>query len=431
MSNSPTYPLSLGPRQTNKTSNPLDPLNFLYKPTTQKEIDANFRTSVSDAYTKSLNKTDELGLGLLVKVVDKAEGSKEGQGSLAKKLYPFNGEKQLINVISQLKWTVSKHRADVPYVSLIEHEIDGGLVGRQVEFYTRGVTESFANFFEAGSKAASLLSVYDEIFIRNTTGWQYKFPYFSKVHYELTTNAWEKFDKISQSVTDIGGGLSTILGGKDSKLGIISDVATKVFEAAKGTAETALAFKYPVVGIADRPRIFTGHGERSLTIEFPLYNTFEPNDWRMNREFIFLFQNQNLFNKRNFITGLPPVWYEVHVPGQYYSVASCVTNFKVENLGNTRIMKIGSGKDFIVPDAYQVSITLQEMAMPSSNQFQAAVNGEASKRVTTSTRATESSVDAASRVVERVTTGPTVNVPGIFQQAVRDFGPALTRALGQ
>jgi hypothetical protein len=86
--------------------------------------------------------------------------------------------------------------------------------------------------------------------------------------------------------------------------------------------------------------------------------------------------SQNLFNKRNFITGLPPCWYKVTIPGIYYSVASCVTNIAVENLGNTRMLQAqGFGTNFIVPDAYQVRITLQEMAMPSKNQFEYAKTG--------------------------------------------------------
>ena len=127
----------------------------------------------------------------------------------------------------------------------------------------------------------------------------------------------------------------------------------------------------------DRPRIFTAHSERAVTIEFPLYNTADSADWIKNRDFYYRFASQNLFAKRDFITGLPPAFYRVYVPGQYFSFASCVTNINITNLGNIRTFD----DSYIIPDAFQVSITLSEMLMPSLNQFQALVTGDAQNKV--------------------------------------------------
>ena len=139
----------------------------------------------------------------------------------------------------------------------------------------------------------------------------------------------------------------------------------------------ALKLSSPVVGAVDRPSQFKEHSERSITIEFPLYNTIKPQDWTKNRDFWYIFASQNLFLKRDFVTGLPPVFYRIFIPGQYYCHAACVTKFEVTNLGNIRAYE-----DYLVPDAYQVSITLQEMLMPSLNQFQAVITGQAAGRVT-------------------------------------------------
>ena len=92
--------------------------------------------------------------------------------------------------------------------------------------------------------------------------------------------------------------------------------------------------------------------------------------------------SQNLFNKRDYITGYPPCYYRVFVPGQYFCFASCVTNIAVENLGNIRMMKTGTSH-VAVPDAYQVKLTLTEMVIPSLNQFQSLFTGEANKKVRT------------------------------------------------
>jgi len=282
-----------------------------------------------------------------------------------------------VNIVWEYPWTVSKKRADTPYIHLIEHKIEGGSIQKQFNFYASGAKDTGEDLYNklignSSEEARGLLDVYDEIFVPNPTNFNYFFPYFAKASYELTTSQWQQFDSIGQSISNITEGLGKLLGKKAEG---IASLVSGGMEAGSALAQTTLQAAYPVVGIADRPRIFTSHSDRSITIEFPLYNTLQENDWKRNKDFISLFMHQNLFNKRNFITGLPPCWYKVKIPGVYYSVASCVTNFVAENLGNIRLMDVG-GKEFLVPDAYQVRITLQEMAMPSKNQFHFAMSGE-------------------------------------------------------
>jgi hypothetical protein len=297
------------------------------------------------------------------------------EGSLAATAEPKGSG--LIDIVKKYPWTLSnKNREDIPYIELIEHKITGGSIQKQFEFYTKGISDASGDLYtklvEGAQEPQGILQVYDGIFRPDPTKFRYKFPYFAKASYELNTNQWQQFDSVAQSLNQIVGGVGKLFGKKGTE---IAGAVNTGMEAAASIAQTALQFNYPVVGIADRPRIFTAHNERSITIEFPLYNTFNSNSWKENCDFIELFMFQNLFNKRNFVTGLPPSWYRVEIPGTYYSVASCVTNFVVENLGNTRIMNKGY-RPRIVPDAYQVRITLQEMAMPSKNQFQSAITGE-------------------------------------------------------
>ena len=186
-------------------------------------------------------------------------------------------------------------------------------------------------------------------------------------------------DEISQSIKDLGGGIADTLDQFSITKGMGDKVrgAMKVGEFAGAAAMTALKGMYPVVGIFDRPRVFSAHNDREITVEFPLYNTLNAWDWVKNRDFIYRFMSQNLYIKRDFITGVPPCFYRVYVPGQYFCFASCVTNIKVENLGNQRMID----DKYIIPDAWQISITLSEMVMPSLNQFQALITGDAQGRV--------------------------------------------------
>ena len=120
----------------------------------------------------------------------------------------------------------------------------------------------------------------------------------------------------------------------------------------------------------DRPKLWSSHEFRTIEIKFPLFNTVGPSDWIKNRDLCWQLVNQNLFAKRDFITGIPPVYYEILIPGQHYSYAASVTNLTIYNRGNMRTLLDKSGGPTIVPDVYEVNITLQDLVMPSQNLFQ-------------------------------------------------------------
>ena len=290
------------------------------------------------------------------------------------------------NVVKEYPWTLSnvKDRNDIPEIVLKEYSIDESSIKRQLLFYASGVAGAFKDLVNNGVSESFGISVYDEIFPKSKGAEAvYTFPYFTKNQFELNTPSWQKFDDIGQSASQLSSGLQSLVGGTKTTAGKLIEGISKGVETATAVGNFALQTQYPVTGIADRPRMFTSHGERSITIQFPLYNTISLPDtkepaWRKNFEFLRSFMERNLFAKRNFITGFPPRFYDVLVKNQYYSVASSVTNVTVENLGNTRVLD-----GHVVPDAYQVSITLVEMAMPSVNQFQHAF-GNKSTKVTSS-----------------------------------------------
>jgi hypothetical protein len=290
------------------------------------------------------------------------------------------------NVVKEYPWTLSNvtNRDDIPVIRLQEYSIDESSIKRQILFYASGVSGAIGDLVNRGATESFDISVYNEIFPKSKGAEAiYTFPYFTKNQFELNTSAWQQFDSIGQSAGQISSGLQSIAGGFSTTLAKGIEMLSKGAEAATAAGQFALQTQYPVTGIADRPRMFTSHGERSITIQFPLYNTVSLPDtkepaWRKNFEFLRSFMERNLFMKRNFITGFPPRFYDVLVKNQYYSVASSVTNVTVENLGNTRVLD-----GHVVPDAYQVSITLVEMAMPSVNQFQHAF-GNKSTKVTSS-----------------------------------------------
>lgn len=323
--------------------------------------------------------------------------------------YNFDAEGPTLpfNILRDYPWTLSEHkkRNDIPYIILSEHRNTESAIMRMLKFYGGGALKGVKDFTETAGQATigqiekslfnytpdtnpkGLLQVYDDIFPDNPTHNKYIFPYFTKSYLELNTPSWTQLDSIGDALGDISGGAKDA----SEKFDMLKGFAKKIeianagigFAGAVGT--TALKFAYPLVGTIDRPRIFATHSERTIAIEFPLYNTVGPDDWEKNLVFLNIFMTQNLFNKRDYITGYPPCFYRVHVPGQYFCFASSLQSFDVQNLGNVRIMN-HRGTKVSVPDAYQVKITLTEMVIPSLNQFQALFSGDANNRVSVSTR---------------------------------------------
>ena len=314
------------------------------------------------------------GIGIHVK-----EDAIKGEGSLAKKITPNQlkgmGSTGAIDVRQWYPWTLSPidARIEVPYVRLTEFNCNEDQIKRQAAFYTAlGTT---------GGKQAEVLDVYKEVFSHlNPTNFSYWFPYFNDTNFELSTPNWEKLDGAGEQLKGLASDATGFLFGKDA-----GAYTKKALDFMQGAGETVMKGMYPTVGILDRPRIFKSHDERQITISFPLYNTLNVDDWSKNYELISLLMSQNLFNKRDYITGVPPVFYDVYIPGQYYCWASAMTNINVKNLGNVRLVD----NKFVVPDAYQVSLTLSEMIMPSKNQFEALTSGAAAKFVDSSVVRTE------------------------------------------
>jgi hypothetical protein len=331
-------------------------------------------------------------------------GDSSSSGSSARNFDKGGGGS--FNILKDYKWTNSRvqARSDLPYVSLKEHRNTESSIMRMLKFYGGGMARSaqdvgsqIAGIIPGGSEAVrsaanslgvnnastGVLNVYDEIFPENPTGNNYTFPFFTKSYYELSTPMWNQLDSVGDVLGGVAQGASDIVGKFDNLKGFSKhlDLANAAAGAVGAATKVALSMQYPVVGTQDRPRIFATHDPKGINIEFPLFNTLHADDWLQNYKFLTIFMSQNLFNKRDYITGYPPCYYRVYVPGQYFSFASCVTNFSVENLGNIRIMEAG-GKQINVPDAYQVKITLNEMVMPSLNQFQALLTNDAQQRVT-------------------------------------------------
>ena len=264
------------------------------------------------------------------------------------------------DVVKEYPWTLSKNQDllnEAPYVNLVEFAVDESTIQQQISFYGTAVADAVAS-------NTNVLAPYEKLFPRNTTGNVYSFPYFSDINFQISTPSWQSLDGLEQG-QKFAEGLGGLLFGDTGAKAVGS-----IIEGAAATAGAALAAAYPKVGIMDRPKLWSSHEFRTIEIKFPLFNTVGPSDWIKNRDLCWQLVNQNLFAKRDFITGIPPVYYEILIPGQHYSYAASVTNLTIYNRGNMRTLLDKSGGPTIVPDVYEVNITLQDLVMPSQNLFQ-------------------------------------------------------------
>lgn len=337
--------------------------------------------------------------------------SKNNQGSNPASTYDKAGNtankplNNSYNIVKDYTWTLTPRRNinnlgekdsinDVPYVYLTEYSVDESFIKAQAAAFsanaedtTSGTVTGIINAvtgFKLPAKAntnEARLKPYESLYPRTSpTKNIYIFPYFDDINFEINTPAWESIDALA-AASGIGGSISDALFGKNSES--VKDIASNI----KQYGSLALANASPKVAALDRPRLWSSHTPRSINIKFPLFNTRYADDWIKNRELCKLLVRQNLFQKLDTVCNIPPVFYEIVIPGQHYSYASCVTRLTINNKGNMHTFTDPSNNNAtcVVPDAYEVNITLEDLVMPSQNLFDS-IDGKQAE-VTTAVKA--------------------------------------------
>lgn len=241
------------------------------------------------------------------------------------------------------------------------------------------------------------LAPYQDIYSTKDTGWRYKLPYMEDLQRNNTSN-WQR-EQI------IGGGLAQ---------------KARDFTLAPNTIVS------PGVYI-DQAKNFVYEGQKSYSVSFPLMNTMSQDHILRNWQLLFLLTYQNRPNRIDRVQLAPPKIYEAMIPGVWWCRHAFISNMTVDFVGNRRKMtlmvpewnmKSARGalptkekssfanrfKDAvfssilnknneidtavaqysrpnrnmpvttIIPDAYQVTITLTELVPESQNTMFAAIH---------------------------------------------------------
>jgi hypothetical protein len=332
-------------------------------------------------------------------VTDEPEGYTGSKGGLANFLKPVGGDRawKTIDVVFNYPWTTtpSLGRTEAPFVILHEFRLLDSALKNNIRYYATGAVQTtIGNVTDIQPQNDSTgshpyyrdnnLKGYAGLFdFKHPTRFNYILPYFNETVNSVnsTWNALDIMDKIKGIAGDkVGGAVEDIVG-----------AAGFVYEAG-----------YPRVGIMDRPKLWNDSQFRSIEIKFPLFNTLDFSDIKKNWDLCYLLLYQNMFNKRDFVTAIPPVFYTVNVPGQFFSLAAYVSDLKIYNRGHIRRIDIdGSKKLRNIPDVFEISMTLTDMCMPSQN-MQSILLSDSPVEVRTLGAITTSERNAATQTSQRL-----------------------------
>ena len=202
---------------------------------------------------------------------------------------------------------------------------------------------------------------YHRLYATKPTGFKYKLPYFSD-NYKTTNPTFND----QSGHTNLP--FQSFFQNASEKIGSVVN--------ALNTATTGTYIeqpKYP--GFPSE--------SKSYDLSFPLLNTVSTFHTQRNWQLLFMLLYQNTPNRVNRSHILPPHLYEAFIPGVWYSRYAYISKISVSFVGSRRMMRINlpesvlgidEGAAFsnsfvktIIPDAYQVNLTVSELIPESQN----------------------------------------------------------------
>lgn len=194
-------------------------------------------------------------------------------------------------------------------------------------------------------KSAEYLQSYLGIYYTKPTGFKYVLPYFG----DNILDAQNSFGATAQEKTAIGTALET-------GQAVVNEVASTINLTQPGSyIERPKHFQYPTEG-------------KSVTITFPLVNTFRRNNYlpyQQNYELLWILAFQNRPYRTSFSRILPPKIYTLTIPGQEFFPYCYMSNMQVSFNGTRRLLPVTlptkTTLETTIPEAYMVSLTFTSL----------------------------------------------------------------------
>ena len=249
-----------------------------------------------------------------------------------------------------------------------------GLIGAIPAAY-KEISQGQKNYIDIFTKynnpdLETVLFPYQRLYILGPTGFRYKFPFLSRnvLNQRGSFNENNTGENVTQNLVDIVQGASSFTESIAGTLRLMQQAGSAKIERAK-------SYNYPTEG-------------ESFEVAFPLYNT-QPatyEDIKNNFKLVLLLLYQNLPLRQDKIIVEPPVVYDVTIPGNRREPYCYISSISINYMGSTRLMRLdtgGIGKvgyddynsdvnipefiETIIPDAYEIRMTLQPMIAHTKN----------------------------------------------------------------
>lgn len=239
-----------------------------------------------------------------------------------------------------IRWTASDFDesialAEFPYIELIEYEQEFSSLLANINYWEQRIS-------------GRTNDAYRGLYLGSPTGNTYILPFFMDTHHQIGQSWQENSAPLGPWVRGIA-------------------------DAVENVAKTF----FPTAGII-YPKAYAGANQYAYDINFSLLNTIDEVGLFYNKFFLELFISQNLHVQHNALTITPPCLYEVYIPGVRWSPVAVVSNLTVTNIGTlNRIPNVGGG-NYIVPDAWNIQIQIQELINESRDIYLDAIVGRGS-----------------------------------------------------
>lgn len=317
-------------------------------------------------------------------------------------------EEGIVNVVNDFAWTINPKtsRKDTPYIHMIERKLTNDVMIQQLLYNISAAfqvgQQTTVEIFETVKNRLGLeeneaetvtekigafigdpldpTNPYQGLYDLDDTGWQYVFPYFDTTHHSISATWGEPGDQgsgiISKAITAFSSGVSTAATGVNQIISALGSLSGETDRTRPGTyIERAKQYNFQPSG-------------PSYSFTFNLLNTIKVDDVIRNWELCFALMYNLLPNRRTKTVFDPPPLYEIYIPGVRRSPISFIKGMRVDFVGATRLMDLSVAEQdklrCIVPDAYVITIDIEDVLPESKNFMESMIDSE--KRIRVSTR---------------------------------------------
>lgn len=216
-----------------------------------------------------------------------------------------------------------------------------------------GSVAKFASNTKSDEWSGSGLDAYKYLYLRESTGNRYTFPFFSTSHFEFANTFTDTY-----SNKENGFFAKSI------------EALTQSIDAA-ATALDFTTITAPGMYI-QRPKHYNfDTNAPSFDVSFYLYNTIAPEDFQKNLRFIYKLILQNQPHRKNRLLIDPPCIYEVTIPGRGFYPYVAISKIGIDHVGTKRVITatdgVGVSRAIIVPDAFKIVLKLESLVSDIAN----------------------------------------------------------------